>query len=664
MLRIRTGARDGLRWGLFGFVAAVLTLLNGPTRAAPYADIVVDANSGAVLHATNPDARRHPASLTKIMTLYLLFEQLETGKLKLDSALKVSAEASGQAPTKLGLKPGTTLTVEDAIKGMVTRSANDAAVVVAEAIAENESDFAKLMTRKAHTLGMKSTVYKNASGLPDDNQVTTARDQSILGRAVQERFPRYYKYFSIRSFTFRGQAITNHNRLLGKVDGVDGIKTGYINASGFNLVTSLHRGNRYLVAVVMGGNSGASRDARMRELINEKIVQASTKRTAPMVAEATPSEPIIAAKAKAEPKPEPMVVAKAESKPEPMAVAIAEPKPEPKVAEKIEAKAEPKADAKTEHRYAVASAISMPARLNPAGAPAERSEPPAAATPTQARLVVGSTEPIQPVLVKTLTVRTATKAPSLVPLQVAPSAAESQPIQAPAPVAVASAKAEAAAAPPPTPAAVAKLESPTPVPIAAKPEPPAVIAKSEPTSPAPTAAPNAEAAPSSAAAAAKPEAPKPATAGKPDPAPAAAQKASAPAIAANPDPAPAAPPPVARAPSSPVVAIPAPRPAAAPANPPAPTAKTAAAAAKPQHRPGWMIQVGAYPAEQAAKERLSTVQSKASKILTGAEAFTETVDKGGTTLYRARFAGLDKDTAEAACKYLKKNDVECVPIKN
>ena len=338
MLRIRTGARDGLRWGLFGFVAAVLTLSNHPAQAAPYADIVVDANSGAVLHATNPDARRHPASLTKIMTLYLLFEQLEAGKLKLDSALKVSAEASTQAPTKLGLKPGTTLAVEDAIKGMVTRSANDAAVVVAEAIAGSESDFAKLMTRKAQALGMKGTVYKNASGLPDDNQVTTARDQSILGRAIQERFPRYYKYFSTRSFTFRGQSIANHNRLLGKVEGVDGIKTGYINASGFNLVTSVHRGNRYLVAVVMGGGSGASRDARMRELINEKIVQASIKRTAPMVAEGTPatSEPIVAAKA--EPKPEPMVVAKAEPKPEPMAVAKAEPKPEPKVAEKIEAK--------------------------------------------------------------------------------------------------------------------------------------------------------------------------------------------------------------------------------------------------------------------------------------------------------------------------------------
>jgi D-alanyl-D-alanine carboxypeptidase len=665
MLRIRTGARDGLRWGLFGFVAAVLTLSNNPAQAAPYADIVVDANSGAVLHATNPDARRHPASLTKIMTLYLLFEQLEAGKLKLDSALKVSAEAAGQTPTKLGLKPGTTLTVEDAIKGMVTRSANDAAVVVAEAIAESEGEFAKLMTRKAQALGMKGTVYKNASGLPDDNQVTTARDQSILGRAIQERFPRHYKYFSIRSFTFRGQAITNHNHLLGKVEGVDGIKTGYINASGFNLVTSVHRGNRYLVAVVMGGSSGASRDARMRELINEKIAQASTKRTAPMVAEATPSEPIVAAKA--EPKPEPMVVAKAEAKPEPMAVAKAEPKPEPKVAEKVEAKAEPKAEAKAEPRFAVASAVSLPARLHLAAAPTERSEPPAAATLTQARMVVGSTDPIQPVLVKTLTVRAATKTPSLVPLQVASSAAESQPAQAPAPAAVASAKAEAAAAPPPTPAAVAKPETPTPVPppVAAKPEPPApaVIAKSEPASPAPAAAPNAEAAPSSAAAAAKPESPRPASAVKPDPAPVSAQKASAPAIAANPDPAPVAPPAAAKPPSSPV-AIPAARPATAPAKPLAPAAKTAAPAAKPQHRPGWMIQVGAYPAEQAAKQRLSAVQSKASKILTGAEAFTETVDKVGTTYYRARFAGLDKDKAEAACKYLKKNDVECVTIKN
>ena len=159
------------------------------------------------------------------------------------------------------MKPGSTIAVEDAIKGIVTRSANDASVVVAEAIAGDEDDFAKLMTRKAQALGMTRTVYKNASGLPDDDQITTARDQSILGRAVQERFPRYYKYFSTRSFTFRGQSIGNHNRLLGRVEGVDGIKTGYIRASGFNLVTSVHRGNRYVVAVVMGGSSAGSRDA-------------------------------------------------------------------------------------------------------------------------------------------------------------------------------------------------------------------------------------------------------------------------------------------------------------------------------------------------------------------------------------------------------------------
>jgi len=234
MLGIGTGAPGGLRWGVCGLVAVIFALASHPSRAAPYADIVMDGNSGNVLHETNADAKRHPASLTKILTLYLLFEQLEADKLNLDSQLNVSKEAAGQSPTKLGLKPGSTLRVEDAIKGIVTRSANDAAVVIAEAIAGNEDDFAKLMTRKAHALGMTRSVYKNASGLPNDEQITTARDQALLGRAIQERFPRYYKYFSTRSFTFHGESISNHNHLLGRVEGVDGIKTGYIEASGFN----------------------------------------------------------------------------------------------------------------------------------------------------------------------------------------------------------------------------------------------------------------------------------------------------------------------------------------------------------------------------------------------------------------------------------------------
>jgi D-alanyl-D-alanine carboxypeptidase len=265
----------------------------------PYAAIVVDANSGQTLHAASADSPRHPASLTKIMSLYLLFEQLEAGKFKLDSRLPVSAHAAVQAPTKLGLAAGSTLAVEDAIKGMVTKSANDAAVVVAEAIGGSEEDFAKLMTRKARALGMSRTTYVNASGLPDDEQITSARDQAILGRAIQERFPRYYGYFATPSFTYRGEAMRNHNRLLGRVAGVDGIKTGYTRDSGFNLVSSVRRGNRHIVAVVLGGSSGGARDARMRELIEANIDEAATRRTAAVVAEA--SEPAASRPAEAAP---------------------------------------------------------------------------------------------------------------------------------------------------------------------------------------------------------------------------------------------------------------------------------------------------------------------------------------------------------------------------
>jgi D-alanyl-D-alanine carboxypeptidase len=616
---------------VFGFVAALFTISGDPSHAAPYADIVVDANSGTVLHSTNPDAQRHPASLTKIMTLYLLFEQLEAGKLRLDSPLPVSKQASEQMPTKLGLKPGSTLAVEDAIKGMVTRSANDAAVVVAEAIAGDEDAFARLMTRKAQALGMSRTIYKNASGLPDSNQITTARDQSTLGRAVQERFPRYYKYFSIRTFVFRGQSIGNHNHLLGRVEGVDGIKTGYVNASGFNLVTSVHRGNRYLVAVVMGGSSGASRDAKMRDLINDKIAQASVKRTAPMVAEGSPPP---------EAKPEPKAVAKVETTPEPKVAAKVEAKPEPKAAAKIEAnKPEAKPEPKAEARFAVASAVSLPVRLN--SAPAAQTDPATARTESMAaaaqpRTAAGSTDPIRPVLVKTLSVKAGAQTASLAPMQVsAPAPSEPAPVRAAAPVAA------------PAPVVAVKPEPPAPQPApvvvaAVKPEPapqpaPVVVATAKP-APAPVAPP----------VAAKIEAPLPAlvTASKPDvPAPA----LSFAPIAAKAEPA----------------AAPAASPARVAAAEPAPApARASAPAAKPQHRSGWIIQVGAFPAEQEAKKRLSSAQTKAAKLLTKAEAFTETVEKSGTTLYRARFAGLDKDSAEAACKYLKRNDVECVTIKN
>jgi D-alanyl-D-alanine carboxypeptidase len=261
-------------------------VIHGPGYRPPYADIVVDDNSGEVLRELSADEPRHPASLTKIMTLYLLFEELEAGKLKLDTPLPISAFAAGQNPTKLGLKANQTIKVEDAIKGLVTRSANDAAVVVAEAIAASEEEFAKLMTAKAGALGMLGTTYVNASGLPAEAQITTARDQAILGRAIQQRFPGYYAYFATPSFRYRGVDIHNHNALLGQVKGVDGIKTGYTEASGYNLVSSVRRDDRHIVAVVLGGTSNAARDARMRQLIEDHIVRASTRRTAPMITEA------------------------------------------------------------------------------------------------------------------------------------------------------------------------------------------------------------------------------------------------------------------------------------------------------------------------------------------------------------------------------------------
>src|SRR6266511_1208580 len=261
-------------------------VIHGPNYHPPYAAIVVDDKSGFVLHEISADQPRHPASLTKIMTLYLLFEQLEAGTLGLDTELPISTRAALQNPTKLGLKANQTIKVEDAIKGLVTKSANDAAVVVAEAIGGSEAEFAKLMTLKAAALGMTSTTYVNASGLPADAQITTARDQAALGRAIQHRFPAYYQYFATPSFRYKGAEMRNHNNLLGQVKGVDGIKTGYTDASGYNLTSSVRRDDKHIVAVVLDGSSNAARDARMRQLIEDNISLASTRRTLPIILEA------------------------------------------------------------------------------------------------------------------------------------------------------------------------------------------------------------------------------------------------------------------------------------------------------------------------------------------------------------------------------------------
>lgn len=240
-----------------------------------YSAIVVDARNGRVLFEEEAQSLRYPASLTKMMTLYIVFGQLESGRLTPATPLEVSAEAARQPPTKVGVRPGEPITVDTAVRALSVRSANDVAVVIAENLAGSEEAFAAAMTRQARALGMRQTTFVNASGLPDPRQVTTARDMAILGKALSDRYPRWFAYFSTESFTFNGRTWKNTNRLLGKVDGVNGIKTGYIRDSGFNLVVSVQRENKHIIAVVIGGRSGTSRNRKMEELIETYMPQAS-----------------------------------------------------------------------------------------------------------------------------------------------------------------------------------------------------------------------------------------------------------------------------------------------------------------------------------------------------------------------------------------------------
>jgi D-alanyl-D-alanine carboxypeptidase len=568
-----------------------------------FSSIIVDGNSGATLSATNPDASRHPASLTKIMTLYLLFERLDAGKMKLDTEMDVSEHASDQAPTKLGLRPGQTIAVEDAIKGLVTRSANDAAVVIAEAIAGDEGDFAKLMTRKARALGMVRTVYRNASGLPDDEQVTTARDQATLGRAIQERFPRYYRYFSTTAFNYHGHSIRNHNKLLGNVEGVDGIKTGYTRASGFNLVTSMRRGNRHLVGVVLGGHSGGSRDTIMRGLLAENLEKAATKRTVAAITERNSSDANAdVAEAAAASRPTQTVQVQG-------AVQVASAEPAAPQAERSTA---PAPASRSIFAAAAAAVPPPPAKTEPA-----KSEPApftnGVIQTQQISAIPGSSEPMKPVKVKTVQVKAGQ-------MKLASAAGPAQPAT-PATNAIPPARQDV---PETSSAMVAKTETNR-----------VDVAKSEPV---------------------RPEQTRPAM----PPQPAGHGTGNGilgvlPASSLAPSSTPQASP-------SQVLAYADP---ASNAQPQPQTIQQNGAIKPVAAHTGWIIQVGALDSETEAQERIEAARSQAKGLLTKADPFTEpVVGKGDKKLFRARFAGLDRDQAEAACRTLKRSDISCITIKN
>jgi len=556
-------------------VATVLSVSATEAQSVPrqvipskYSAIVVDTATGKVLYQYAPDTQRYPASLTKMMTLYVMFEELERGRFKLTTPLRVSALAQRQSPTKLGLRAGETITVEDAIKGLITRSANDAAAVIAENVAGSVPAFAERMTRTAHAIGMTRTRFRNANGLPDPGQMTTARDMMKLGVALQVRFPQYYPLFSIRSYTFRGRTIGTHNGLLGRVNGVDGIKTGYVNASGFNLVTSVKRDGRKIVAVVMGGKTAAQRDAHMVQLIDTFLPKASRSRGYDdnLVAAAL-NAPKVAGTADAPAPAEPArLVAASTLPPHPTPV------PRPMLADASDSDVDP---------ANIVTASLAPAAPLPVAAP-ETDDTSAAAETDQGTSDSGEVETVTPV------------APP------APAVVANLPPEQPTSLADATLPASLANAHLPSSAAEAFADI----------------------GPAPHGDPMADlvsrvdAHPHKGAKAVE----------LASAAPAAVMSDAEPAI------------PVSRE---------------------APAAKPAARAPS-----GWYIQIGAVGSKDAAMDLLGRAKAAAAPQLSAASPLAEAVNKGSSTVVRARFGGFsDEKAANKACAALKKNDFACFTIR-
>jgi D-alanyl-D-alanine carboxypeptidase len=648
-------ARRGLRYWLLGFAPAAAALAStsdlshAENYSPPSASIVVDGDSGTTLQASNPDAPRHPASLTKIMTLYLLFERLEDGKLKLDSPLNVSEHASEQAPTKLGLRPGDTIAVEDAIKAIITKSANDAAVAVAENLGGDEDHFAKLMTQKARALGMTRTIYTNASGLPDDDQITTARDQALLGRLIQKRFPDYYKYFSTESFVYHGATMLNHNHLLGAIEGVDGIKTGFTRASGFNLVTSVHRDGRYIVAVVMGGRSSLERDAQMRELIGAQIKGIALKRAVPVIAKSDQPNDTKPALAYVP------VASQGTSTFQTTSVRSASLPPTPQPNDQVTARWLPTAPPDDARMTAPASTVieknalplshGDPTSLNqplsvktatsqpvqsashapmpvlvpvtanapqPSAQVAARWLPPAppddASMTASATTVIGkSTLPMsridptisnQPRSVKTITIHTG-------PVQ--PASVEPTPVLVP----------DAAAAARPSTQVVARWLPSVPLADSSR----AVVAARKPMTIV--------------------QSPEQAAPPISDPAKLEPEKIEAAKLAG------------ASVELAKIETV----------NISAKSQIAASSPKAPHAHDEWVIQIGAFDREDEARQHLSTARLKVRDVLAAPNALTERIQSGDKVLYRARFTGLDKGTAEAACKHLKRSEMDCITLK-
>lgn len=590
-----------------GFLVALAASHGAQAGGKKSAALVLDANTGAVLYSEDGDAPRHPASLTKMMTLYLTFETIESGRLSMSDRVVMSARAAGQAPSKLDMDAGDSLTVSQAIQALITKSANDVATALAEKIGGTEANFAKLMNKRAREIGMRNTHFENASGLPNDEQLTTARDMVTLGLRLQDDFPTYYTLFKTSAFTFQGKTYRNHNTLLRTYQGIDGIKTGYTRASGFNLVSSVRRGNRHVVAAVFGGASAAKRNAEMRRLLSRGLARASTERTR---------------------KPRPMLVAKL--------------KTPPRLAQRPRPAVQPAKLAMAAPQYAEAR---QPQALRPSLPVVEQAAPPlqslANETPPP---VADAGPPIDVFKVKRVLVapRPASPLDETTDMEARdPGDADGlpPPRSAPAFYQVASAP-ERETVIAKTAPGVGRLPSSLGRQMAMLGGHDAIAAQLEKqqreAEAARAAAPVAAAATGSVAA-----------------------ETAAPVLATEPAYDPPAPQ-RGRRPSSlqaQAVRLDAPRPAPVTHQVAAlqPASNRAAAAAASRYE----IQIGAYHTIDDAQTALRATQSKAGRLLAGFGSVTHPVMIGGKQIYRARFSGFDANRAADTCTELRRQSIDC-----
>lgn len=592
--------------------------------------MILDANTGAVLHDEDGDEPRHPASLTKMMTLYLTFDTVEQGRMSLSSMVKISQEAASVAPSKLELEPGEEISVADAVRAVITKSANDVAVALAEKIGGSQANFVRLMNAKAGELGMSKTHFENASGLPDPEQVTTAHDMITLALHLQDDFPQHYPLFAMREFRYNGHSLRNHNTLMNSFTGIDGIKTGYTQASGFNLVSSLRRNGRHLVGAVFGGQSAATRNGEMRTLLTRALNRASPTRTR------KPSAYLIA-KIKSEPK---LAVRPAKK----AAAVVAEAKPAV-VAEKPAPAPRP--------------ALRSPPQTLPVEPPAASPGVPTSAVEAEKTSAAEPAPPPPGTTLQVAKVRHVMVAPRQGPKRPPPKPSETTDMAAteegetsgPDPavsetiVPKSSAPAHTASLPATTASMLGAADVAADAPLAPATVTAPVVAKAATPAPEPRA--------SKAASAAKREQREkdsadkiaPAKTQKPEPAmmPAAATAAGALSKVR-----------VART----LTVPPGLRPSTFEAQ--ASALKTGTAlAANSDSGSRFEIQVGAYASLSEAQRALSAVQTRAGPIVASHPSVTHPVSKDGRQVYRARFRGFDANAAASACQGLRKQAFDC-----